>query len=335
MVWVLVYGWISLATAWAAPHKPAGVVIIDAAVANWLKTWENRVNRLSDRVDSTETTSRQQAALTVFFVADTVRIPDLRQPAVIYQHVVPAVSARTWIGGFSNLFWEDVFQFRIDPTRSRVVEKKRNRVQLEVTVWVELSGIRNEGRQPHHLRDEWVLTVDATVAKKTYQDLAIRSIRRKGGPVELPGLTIAKVAGYHDQLQHWFVRFLADSTHRTEARQQLKQLMRSDTILVTTDGKVDTLTLDQLLTFRLNPAAVAHFQVQSFDMEYCDEFLQNPDKVLVGQLITLEGVTVSTENQQLYRRRRTDAVPFPQSQPGPWAQASNVTVNWNKPHQLR
>ncbi|RRB00101.1 hypothetical protein [Larkinella rosea] len=335
LILILLGIWISLATGWATPQKPSGIVLMDSAVTNFLKRWENRVNRLSNRVDSAEINNRRQAALTGFFIADTVQIPDLRQPAVIYRHTIPQVSARNWVGGFSNLFWEDVFQFKINPSRMQVVAKKRNRVQLEVTVFVELTGIRNEGRQPHHLRDAWVLTLEAKAMKSAYRDLAIRSIRRLGGPVELPGLTLAKVADYHDRLQHWFVRFLADSSQRTEARWHLKELMRSDTVLVRIDEKTDTLTLDQLLQLKLRTESVARFQVQSFDMEYCDEFLRNPDNVLVGQLILLEGITVSADNQQLYQRRRTDAVPFPSHHSGRWAQVSNVTVNWNKPSQTR
>ncbi|RCR67643.1 hypothetical protein DUE52_21310 [Larkinella punicea] len=335
LVGILIGGWMSGTTGWAAPVKPAGFNLVNPAVANWLAKWENRVNRLSSRVDSAETDTRKLASLQDFFVADTVKIPDLRQPAVIYQHVSPQTSARNWVNGFAQLFWEDVFHFQLEPTRMRQMAKKKNRTRLEVTASVALTGILSEGRQPLRQRDEWVLELDATERKGTYQDLVIHSIRRKADSVELPGLTIAKVAGYHEQMQHWFVRFLADSTRQTQALGKLKQLMRSDTVVVMTGEKADTLTLAQLLALRLRPEAIARFQIQSFDLEYCDDFIENPDKVVVGQLIVLEGVTVSVESPQIYRRKRTDAVPFPAGRREPWVQAFNLIVHWNQPDQLR
>ncbi|GAA4409218.1 hypothetical protein GCM10023187_32200 [Nibrella viscosa] len=328
-------GCLTATAGWTTPPQPEGLYQLDTAVANWFKAWESRVNQLSSRVDQGATGSRQQAALQGFFVADTVQVPDLSQPALLYQHLTPHTTAGNWIGTLPGRFWEDVFVFRVNPYQLRVVDRKRNRVRLEVTAKVALTGVFRDSRQQHHLQDDWVFLVEANAHQKTYTQPLIRSIRRSNLPVELPGLTVARVAGYHDQLQHWLVRFLADSSGRDEAHTRLRQLMRSDTILIATNRAIDTLTLDELPALRLRPEALAYFRVQSFDMSYCDEYLPNPDRVLVGRQITLEGITLSIGSQQLYQRRHTDAVRFPEHQTGPWAQVSNVIINWTQPEKTR
>ncbi|ADB42423.1 hypothetical protein [Spirosoma linguale] len=322
----------------AAPdNRPTapGLKAYPPELINWLKAWEQQVNRLSYRVDSTERHIREQTLLAAFQHTDTLSIPDLRQPLAVYRHTLPRVTVSTWITGLANSFWEDAFLFRVHPVgdgrQLRTLGRSRQKVQLQLPVQVNLSGILHDSQQPHHLRDEWYMVLEATNQKGIYQDFQIRSIQRIDKPVEVPNLTIGRLVDYEQQLEQNLIRILADPTRQGEALLKLQQLIPSDSVRVLTSQKSDALLLGDLLTLKLPVTTVARCRVVSFDISYCDNFFQQPDQSFVGQLTVLEGVSPAMSDATLFRHRRNDIIPVTASQVDwgePVVTLSNVVISW-------
>jgi len=324
----------------SAAFAKSGEPPVHPELTHWFDQWVAQVNHLSGRADSLKTEVQQQAAIQTFFVSDDVQIPDLNQPIDLYAANPLRTTVRQWVTKLADTYWQDAFQFHINSELTaeqvRIMGEEDQKTILKVTVPVSIQGIFRASRQSHRLSDEWVFELEATLDQQTYSAVRIRSVRRSGKPLNMPGLTNDKVVGYHDQLLQGLVSLLGDTTNQARDLAQLRQLLPADSVTVVTSQRSDKLTLNQLAALRLPVQQVAQCRIQSFNMSYCDDFFRNPDGSYVGQLTALEEVSIVRNNLQWYRHQRTDVIPVSHQQVQenkPLVTLSRVVVTWDTPQR--